>query len=392
MSFLTGTAVDVPDLITKLDAFLTLGHTLDPVYAGVGTGTLDGAIGTAATVLETITISFSSATDFSVAGSVSGALGNGTVGTAFACVVCAFTVSAGGTAWANGDTITVLITPPWEQKQFSTTPNDVAAYSCWKAPGNDGASAIYTAIQRIANETGDYDDLRLNGYTAYNAGLDFYGQAGGMTEKGPCLPLLRVGDMPFWFSANGRRVVIVAKVSTVYITGYLGLITPYLNPSADPYPLLIGGCMAYDIEPAATSVNWRWSVTADSLSAFPKSRGVTGSTDRDDHQCRFRRPDGVFAAFSNYSRLVDGGGGLLTPGMSIGTDLRPGLDGSYPVLPIVLSERYPANVWGELDGVGWVSGHANTAENTVTQNRITWLVVQNIYRTTKTSYFAVKLA
>ncbi|MBN2321300.1 MAG: hypothetical protein JXR49_19630, partial [Acidobacteria bacterium] len=268
MSFQTGTATDVADLLTKLDAFLTVGHSLDPIYSGTGTGTIEDLIGTVSSVLETITVTFSDDTNFSVSGSVSGSLGSGTVGSPFTSSVCNFTIQAGGTAWANGDTVEFVMTAPWVQERFSTVANDVDEYSCWKAPGNDGESAIYVAMQRISNVTGDYDNLRLNGYTSYNSGLSFYGQTGCMPSKGPCLPLLRVGSMPYWFVANGRRVVIVVKVSTVYVAAYLGLITPYMDPNAIPYPLMIGGSMAYDYEPSETSTSWRWSVTSNYISTF----------------------------------------------------------------------------------------------------------------------------
>ena len=391
MSFITGTASDVPDLLTKLDAFLTKGHSLDPLYAGVGTGTITDLIGTAASVLEVITVTFADATNFAVSGSVSGSLGAGTIGTPFTSAVCSCTLVAGATPWALGDTVTFTMTPPWVQERFSTDANDVTAFSCWKAPGNDGASAIYVAVQRIMNVTGDYDNLRLNGYIAYNSGLNFYGQAGGMTSRGPLIPLLRVGNMPFWVCANGRRVVLVVKTSTVYMAAYLGLITPYLNPSAVPYPLLIGGSMAFDGEPGSTSTDWRWSYSGNYMSTFPKSYGGNSST-HNNHTCRFRRPDGVLAAFSGYGRYPSGSGGQVTPDCNVGLDLRAGLDGSYPILPLVLSESAPANIWGEMDGVGWVSGHANTAENTVTQNRIQWMVVQDVFRNSKQNYFAVKMA
>jgi hypothetical protein len=394
MSFISGTATNVTDLLTILDAFLTKGHSLDPQYSAIGDGIITCLIGTASSILEVVTVDFADAADFSVSGSLSGSLGSGTVGVPFSCDVCEFTITAGATDWEDGDTIEFTMTPPWVQERFTTDAGTASStsptlYSCWKAPGNDGESAIYVAVRRIMDVTGDYDNLRLNGYIAYDPGLHFYAQPGGMTSRGPLLPLLRVGSMPYWIAANGRRVVIVVKTSTRYMSAYLGLITPYLNPSALPYPLLIGGCMAYSSAPSDTSTNWRWSATGTNISAFPKSAG--GST-LENNTCRFRRPDGVMNAMSWISRYAGLSGGLLTPNSSIGLDLRAGLDGSYPILPVVLSEDAPSNVWGELDGVGYVSGHANTAENTVAQNRIQWLVVQDVGRTSKENYFAVKLA
>ena len=54
MSCSIGTATDVADLLTKLDAFLTVGHCLDPIFSGTGTGTIEELIGTASSVLDSI--------------------------------------------------------------------------------------------------------------------------------------------------------------------------------------------------------------------------------------------------------------------------------------------------------------------------------------------------
>jgi flagellar hook protein FlgE len=63
-------------------------------------------------VAQTITITATSATQFTVVGSVSGALGSATVGTPFTSGQINFTIAAGLTPFTAGDTITVPTTPP----------------------------------------------------------------------------------------------------------------------------------------------------------------------------------------------------------------------------------------------------------------------------------------
>lgn len=63
-----------------------------------------------AAVVETITIALTSATAFSVTGSVSGAIGTGTVGTAFTSTKVNFTLTAGSTAFVTADSFTLPIT------------------------------------------------------------------------------------------------------------------------------------------------------------------------------------------------------------------------------------------------------------------------------------------
>jgi hypothetical protein len=69
------------------------------------------------------------------------------------------------------------------------------------------------------------------------------------------------------------------------------------------------------------------------------------------------------------------------------------MDGGYSMLPIVLGDcsALAPNMYGELDGLEAISGYQNGSENTVTIGNSTYLVVQNISRTTQVDYAAVKL-
>jgi flagellar hook protein FlgE len=84
-----------------------------PTYgaSNVGNGTVSGLGVESATVPQTFTLTATSATTFSVVGSVSGNLGTATVGTAFTSPQVNFTINQGTTAFATGDTITVPATP-----------------------------------------------------------------------------------------------------------------------------------------------------------------------------------------------------------------------------------------------------------------------------------------
>ncbi len=394
MSFEIGTATDVADLMARLNSFLLKGHALEPAYSGAGTGRITNLIGTASSVLETITVTLTSSTTFDVSGSVSGALGTGTVGTPFTSAVVNFTITAGGTAWQAGDTIVLTMTPPWIQKR-----GVAGGEYIWQAPGNGNEAQIFTGILRFSDAGADYDNWRLGGFNGFDSALAFTAQPGAMTR--PVVPLLRVGAMPYWFIANGRRVVMVVKASTVYESMYLGFLNQYANPSQYSYPLVVGGSMTWFTEPASNSQNWRWSYQGIEHAAFAVPRASTGSDN--DFTLRLRRPDGIFQGFASAKQGGTQQGFVWPYGYSM-TNMISNLDGSYSLLPIVLHEDdsnlgvYPniifttPNVWGELDGVYAVTGHANASENTITVGRTDYLVVQNIYRTTKTDFFATKLA
>lgn len=76
--------------------------------SGTGNGVLSRLFTGSGTVAETVTVTFSDATNFTVSGSVSGSLGSGTVGTLFNNRV-RFIATAGTTAWTNGATRTITV-------------------------------------------------------------------------------------------------------------------------------------------------------------------------------------------------------------------------------------------------------------------------------------------
>lgn len=407
MSYQNGTATDVGNLMSLINSFLLLGHSLDPVYTGTGNGTINNLIGTAASVLEVITITFTSATAFTVAGSVTGALAGGTVGVAYTSAVANFTVVAGGTAWVAGDTIVFTMTPPWVLKGSTGIGAGTDTYY-WQAPGNDNAQQIFVGMTRFSDPTGDYDNIRLGGFTGFSGtGIAFTAQPGAVFH---CIfPNLRTGSFPYWMVANGRRFAIVTRPSTVYESAYMGYINPYAAPGSWPYPLAIGGSLAFSAEPVSTSVSWRWSYTGVEHAAYMMcTTGFNNSSD--SYQMRMRDPAGNWQGFTTANSIASHGtvvNGYTWPYCQVMDDFRPNLDGSYPLVPIILSTDKGSltgqsaaiaesldtpNIYGELDGVNAITGHGNAAENLIVINRIQYLVVQNVFRTTKHDYFAMKLA
>lgn len=116
--FETGTATDYADLLEKLDAFLTTnGSAFGLTYAGTGTGALSGYRGGPSSVAETFTITATSATNWTVVGSISGSIGPATTGTPFSHAKLAFTITAGGTAFVAGDVFTLSTAPKWTSQR-----------------------------------------------------------------------------------------------------------------------------------------------------------------------------------------------------------------------------------------------------------------------------------
>lgn len=392
MSYKIGTAESMGDLLAQFNAFLTVGHALEPQYQTAGNGTIENLIGTANSVVETITVTFTSATAFSVSGDVGGSLGTGTVGTAFSSNRCAFTIAAGSVPFVSGDKISFAMTPPWETLRTANIDTGTDEY-IWRAPGNGDESDIYAGMSRFTNVSGDYDNVRLGGFTGYNPDATFANQPAPCTR--PIMPGRRVGTMPYWFFANGRRAMVFIKCAEIYEGAYLGFLRPYWNPEHWPYPLVVGGSMAWSSEPAATSANWRYSYTGaeNNLIAF-----CNINTNNDNaYALRMRRPDGRWRGFGINDVSSTGYYGYVFPYNGGGfANVKPNLgDDAYPLFPIILSDdsgsRVSPAIYGEMDGMYAVSGIENASENIITVGRQKYIVFQNVHRTTFKDYVAAKL-
>ena len=94
------------DLTDAAEQFVGVGTPIanTPVLFGVGNGTIGSITATSAFVrLETIDVVFTSATNFTVVGSKSGIIGNGTVGSSFVSTKVNFTITAGSVPFNEDD-------------------------------------------------------------------------------------------------------------------------------------------------------------------------------------------------------------------------------------------------------------------------------------------------
>ncbi|MEJ5169753.1 MAG: hypothetical protein WHU10_02095 [Fimbriimonadales bacterium] len=289
---------------------------------------------------------------------------------------------------------------------LTTHPNLVAAGQQWqalrwttdaatkelilKAPGLAGAEEIYCGIRAYENATAGYSMWDLNGFIGFNPANDFYTQPGAISGWLPMMSLWNTA-IPYWFVANGRRAVVVAKISTVYQAAHLGFVLPYATPGQYPYPLLVGGSM--------TGQRGRnYSVTSPNHRHFVDP-GEDGQNNANT-ACMLRGPSGAWLPFQNvaYSSSeyrYDGPRPVWPTNYTYLGNLREAPDGTYVLSPIVLTQNNSGtdhDLFGELEGVYHVSGFNNAAENLITVGGVDHLVVQNVYRTSVRDYWALRLS
>jgi hypothetical protein len=74
-------------------------------------------------------------------------------------------------------------------------------------------------------------------------------------------------------------------------------------------------------------------------------------------------------------------------------ELRDNVDGSYPAMPLILMGDQPStDIYGEIDGAFATSGFSTASEDTLTIGGDTYRIFQNMFRTTRYHYCAIKQA
>lgn len=409
MAWVTDTASNYTDLIDRVIRFACGYATKGTVgYTGTGNGTLtfggtypsDGTY--PATVTETWTITCTAAAanggTFGVVGSVSGAQASATVGTPYDNGKVAFTIADGSTDFIVGDAFTFTTTQgamkaAGQEWIYEGRASDQTTGGWIKGRGLSGTDSIYVGMRGVSDVPGDIYNIEIAGAQGFSTGTGWAAQTG----KSPVSYVASWNSsITYWTACNGQRLVVVSKVSTTYHAIYAGKILPYGTPSQYAYPLFIGG---------ESFTSLRWSDTTVGNRQFVDPGAPSTGTNSGVYLCF---PDGSWQYFSNFTN-VSGTDTLNTTtgrtvwpyaGSSAATtvddrlrEMRDNIDGSYTLLPLILHCDSPSRqVFGELDGCHYVSGYGNAAENIITVSGQDYLVVQNIHRTNRWNYWALKLA
>jgi len=253
----------------------------------------------------------------------------------------------------------------------------------WRAPGLDGTKNIYVGISLFRDAGTDVHNWLMRMWRFYDAQKSMHDQHNPSTQ---CVLSLANIPINYWIVANGQRVIVVCRVSTVYQLAYLGFGYPYEPPSTHPWPAIIAG--------TSELATRRWS-----------------STDA-EHRLVFMPGDGMHAYYpDNLWRRVrnrsggsgdDGGDDTISGKVWPATyafngapllSLRDRLDGGRVLIPCTVIHAVSPiyHMHGELDGVYWTSGYMATAESIIHADGHQHLVINNVHRTAIQHWGAVRL-
>lgn len=270
---------------------------------------------------------------------------------------------------------TFLTTNSWTNVKDSGSPRELL----FKNIDNDIVIGF-----KLNTDNLTYFNLLLNICNSYNAGNSFYSQVGSINHypdnsvnTNDIAPVVTLHDnaINYWFFVNDRRLIVVAKCSTSYISFYLGKFLAYGSNGQYPKPYFAGA--------NGFEVNQLLSDTDVKNEAFiyqrsGKTKGVSVIKDENANWIKI----------NNSSVNGTTGLGMIYPSNIQQTKLFKNSDDSYNLIPNILFNDTSAA--GELDGVYVISGSGLSPENTLTIAAQEYVIFNNIFRTTQSDFFAIK--
>lgn len=228
-----------------------------------------------------------------------------------------------------------------------------------KGNGLSGTEEIFIGFKGYHSVTGDYYNLACATMVGYVADSPFEQQPGICISGVPC----HNNAVTYFLTCNRQRIAGCFKVGTpVYEHFYLGKFFPYARPGEFPSPLLCAGMFN-------GAEGKRFS---DGEHKFPY-RGFAHETyERYNSYLYMRNQAGAWTRPSSWpwhtdnvhsqseihrkTNVLAGGAHEIRVRCLVRTE------GYHHLMPVVLHDLTP-NVYGELDGVHFVSGMDNGVEN-----------------------------
>lgn len=313
-----------------------------------GNGTIGSVVGIASSAFtgETWTITATSATVFTVVGSVSGAEGNATVGVAYDNGQFSMLITAGGTPFVSGDIFTMTQVP------FEYILKGIGG----------GSDEIFVGYKEITDAS-TYYNWTVQGLTGYIPANEFHSQPGYQTG---IYSVQTDGTFDILIIENSRRVICVSIVGGGGgVNGhiYLGWILPVATPSQWDYPLFRGG----DSDISSGTIS---GTGADHTAWWKEgdSGDIYNNNDWDENSVVW-----PYDLFTSHKTEIN----------------------TFPTLPVTVINKTTNEkaIYGEADGCFYVDGDggAVTTADSLIDNEEFLFITQDVFRTGNRNLMALKL-
>lgn len=290
----------------------------------------------------------------------------------------------------------------WTSLRYDTNLGGTGEYELILQGPGSGSDEIFVGIQTYSSVGGDYYNWKMAGFTGYSAGALFANQPGVTTGRWPRM-LLWNQNIPYWFAANGRCIKVVAKVSSVYESCYMGFGLPYGLPTQFPYPLVIGASGI-----GSNTANERYSTTESEHRGFANPYAAaaevcTSVTSDSGNNATLKVLLGTsWVTVRNRSGSSSYVSNCVWPYISTDQEagvgywfskIKNNIDGSYPVFPLTICLSVPnKHIFGELEGCFAVPGFGGVAaEDTFVIGGVTYVAFPIVPNAAANDFWALKL-
>ncbi|AEY69559.1 hypothetical protein AH2_00053 [Burkholderia phage vB_BceS_AH2] len=270
-----------------------------------------------------------------------------------------------------------------------------------KGPGAGAGREVYVTLHATADAAAPYYSIGIRGAIGYQAGAAWGNNPG---EGPPTYLNLWQNPINYWFYANARRFVIIAKCSTNYMSAYAGMFLPWADPTQYPFPLYVAA-------DCGVKTGWNTVNSARRMFCDPGywnlGAGVIRDTDgmwqnvlnqqqgnSNDFTYGQRRGAAYFLwpwASGSENDFDDNGWAGRASGNTVGgavDAIVPTKQGERLIVPAHINHtQRPA--LGALDGIYMPFGSGLVTEQTVAAGGKTLRAFQNIHRNSANDFFLI---
>lgn len=306
------------------------------------------------------------------------------------------------------DKLRIWLTTTVGWTQVSWTPGSTLTdnyYLIVQGPGAGAGREVYATFYAQGSSIAPYYSISCSAAIGYQAGAAWGTNPG---ESPPCYLNLWENAISYWFYANDRRIIIVAKCSTSYMSAYVGMFLPWASPTQFPFPLYVGADYP-------THVYYSYSNSARRMFCDPGVVGSTfagvvrdlngqwngvqnqGASTNNDSNIGYSRGSSYFVwPASSGSETSGDFNGWGAPGGNYGSasgsgtmdKLVPTAQGERIVIPMKILHTDTPEL-GVLDGVYAPLSSGIASEQVVTAGGLTLRAFQNIGRNSTNDFFLI---
>lgn len=229
-----------------------------------------------------------------------------------------------------------------------------------KAPGFSGTEEIYIGFRCYQDVANDYYNLTVASFVGYVPGNTFDTQPGAKLSGIPA----HNNRIDYWLTLNPQRIALTMKVGTpVYTCGLSGKFLKYAFNSQFPLPLVCAGMLNGETATRFSNTAYRmpWKGNLANLS--------------------MRFNTGVWLNPATYPWNNASITGTTINSRDTGNN--------YPLIPVLMMDAN--GVYGELDGIFYISGFNNATENTMVKDGVTYVIFQDVALNGFNDYFAMRM-